>query len=153
MRRREKEIQSREEIEKLIGQVNLCQVSMSDDGVPYLVTMNYGYEDGKFYLHCAHEGRKIDILKKHPAVCVSIVVENEMVRGDTACRWGMKFKSVIASGTVSFLQSPEEKSRALSVLMKQCGAGAGHHFPDDELDAVSVIQITCDQMTGKQSGY
>jgi uncharacterized protein len=153
MRRKEKEIESKDEIESLVGKSNLCQVSMVDNGKPYLVTMNYGYENGYFYMHSANEGRKIEILKKNPAVCVSIVAENEMVKGESACRWGMTFRSVIVSGTASFLHSCEEKIHGLSILMRQCGAGADHHFPDDELDAVCVIRIKSDQMTGKQSGY
>jgi hypothetical protein len=153
MRRKEKEIQSKDEIEALIQSANLCQCAMVDDGKPYIVTLNYGYDKGCFYMHCAHDGRKIDILKRNPEVCISIVAENELVKGSTACRWGMKYKSVIVTGTASFVEEREEKIDGLNAIMKQCGAGADHHFPDDELDAVCVIKISCNRMTGKQSGF
>ena len=49
---------------------------MTDGGVPYIVPLNYGYEyaDGEltFYFHSAKEGRKLEILKKNPTVCLEL---------------------------------------------------------------------------------
>ena len=40
------------------------------DGQPYGVPLNYVYEDGKIYFHCAAEGRKLDNIAVNSRVCL-----------------------------------------------------------------------------------
>ena len=74
MRRKDREITHIRTILDLVSECKVCRLAMTDGGVPYIVPLNYGYEyaDGAltFYFHSAKEGRKLEILKKNPTVCL-----------------------------------------------------------------------------------
>lgn len=155
MRRKDREITDPEEIAAVIGRCDVCRVGMADGGLPYVVPMNFGFEakggSVTFYLHCAGEGRKIDILKKNPAVCVELDCGHRLISGDTACAYSMEFESVIASGRAEFLTDRREKLGALTRIMSHYAEGA-ETLPFDErmVDAVSVIRIRAGQISGKR---
>ena len=66
MRRKEREIKDKKDIERILKDSRVLRLAMVDKDKPYLVPMNFGYRDGALYLHSALEGRKIDLLKKIP---------------------------------------------------------------------------------------
>ena len=64
MRRKEKEITDHTEIEAILNRSEICRLAMADDNVPYVVALNYGYANNCLYIHCAPEGKKIDMIRK-----------------------------------------------------------------------------------------
>jgi len=108
------------EIEEIIRKCQACHVAMTGgDGKPYLVTMNFGYRDGTVYLHSSQAGRKIDILKNHPEVCIGFSTDYELrsQSADVACSYSMKYRSVVISGKVEFISDEPGKIRALDIVM------------------------------------
>ncbi len=72
LRRRDKAINDRGLMEKILDTALVCRIAMCTDNIPYIVTMNFAYKDNCLYLHSAKSGRKIDILRKNPRVCFEI---------------------------------------------------------------------------------
>ena len=64
MRRKEKEIKDKKEIEQIFKYSHVCRLGIFDGKMPYIVPMNFGYRDNILYFHSALEGRKVDIQKK-----------------------------------------------------------------------------------------
>ncbi len=151
MRRKEKEITDRAEIEEIIRESTVCRLAMVDGDEPYVVPMNFGYKDNALYFHSASEGRKIDILKSNPRVCVEFEVDVELLKNKAACEWGVKFRSVIGSGRAVFLQDDEAKRDALDILMAQYSDGS-YSYPDKILKKITIIKVDVQEMTGKRSG-
>jgi len=91
------------------------------EGKPYLIPMNFGFKEEVIYLHSAQKGKKIDILKYHPEVCINFTTDHVLryQNEQTACSWGMKYRSVLCFGKVEFISEEIEKSLALDVLMSQ----------------------------------
>ena len=60
MTRRELEVTNPEEILRILDSSRVLHLGLVDDGMPYIVPMNYGYvmEEGKLtlYLHSAMQG-------------------------------------------------------------------------------------------------
>ena len=75
MRRHEKAITDRAAIEAVIRRADVCRLGLSDAGHPYIVPVNFGYEDGVIFVHSAPEGRKIDI-------CFKVFVQNSRSPSD-----------------------------------------------------------------------
>ena len=151
MRRSDKQIKDLKEIENLIRSAELCHLSMVDDGKPYVVPMNFGYTDGALYFHSAPEGRKIDILRKNPDVCFSIISRNILVKGEKACSWTAKYTSVIGTGKASIVDDRAGKEEGLSNLMKQYSE-EDYDFSGENLDGIVIIKVEVEEMTGKSSG-
>lgn len=151
MRRNEKEIKDQSALKAVIQQSMVCRVGLSDGHRPYIVPLCFGYEEGFLYFHAAHEGQKIEIIKKNNCVCFEFDVNAGIVEEQQACEWGMRYQSVIGFGTAVFLEDVEEKRRALEIIMRQYSKRA-FSFPEPALAGTTVIRVAIESMTGKQSG-
>jgi nitroimidazol reductase NimA-like FMN-containing flavoprotein (pyridoxamine 5'-phosphate oxidase superfamily) len=123
---------------------------MSDNDSPYVIPINFGYEDNTVYFHSAKEGRKIDILKKNPEVCIEFDIDIELKQSEEACKWGISYKSVILFGTLSFVEDIEEKRKAFEIIMRQYSKEA-FTFPDEALERTHIMKADIKEMTGKKS--
>ena len=151
MRRTDKEIKDRAEIEDILNRGQVCHLGLIDNGLPYVVPVNYGYRDGCLYVHSAREGRKIDILRRNNIVSFSIYTHNGPIQSDVACNWGMSYRSVMGTGAASLMEGKEEKEQALRIIMEHY-AGPGYVFEAAKVDRVLIIKIQINNLTGKKSG-
>lgn len=149
MRRKEKAM-TKEAIETFIKQENVLRLGLSADNIPYVVPLNYGYKDNTFYIHCALEGKKLEILEKNQLVCIEIDGHHRLVTDDLACKYTMKFTSVIAFGKAEILSSTDEVKEGLDVLMGQFSDRDFTYNPK-AISKVKVIKVVIDEMTGKSS--
>lgn len=150
MRRKEKEIKDKAEIESIIRNSLVCRLGMADNGTPYIVPLCFGYKDNCLYFHSAREGRKIEMLKRNNAVCFEFDGNLEVEAGKAACDWGMQYRSVIGYGRASFVEDPEEQRKALDAIMAQYADGA-FEYSEKALGKVLVIKVEIESMTGKKS--
>jgi uncharacterized protein len=151
MRRHDREISDRSEMESLISEAKVCRLGCDDNGTPYIVPLSFGYREGVIYIHSAQEGRKITLLQKNPACCVEVDECREVVRGKNPCRWGMHYRSVICTGRAHFITDLQEKHDGLNCIINHYGAEP-HPFSEKELQGVCVIRIDITEMTGKKCG-
>ena len=151
MRRHDREITDLPEMESLLNEATVCRLACADDGKPYIVPLSFGYREGVIYLHSAHKGRKITLLKKNPECCIEVDECLEVVRGKSPCNWGMHYRSVICMGRAHFVTDPEEKRDGLNCILNHYGAEP-HPFSEKELQGVCVIRIDIAEMTGKKYG-
>lgn len=150
MRRQEREIKDRAAIDALIREGRICRLGLCDGDEPYVVPLCYGYDGTSFYFHAAQSGRKLEILRRNPKVCVEIDVVRRTVEAEQACDWGLRYQSVIAQGVATILEDPAEKKHGLAVLMAQFAPGKTFVFPDAAVAATAVIRVRIDRISGKQ---
>ena len=148
MRRKELEITDRAAIDDILARAQVCRVAMADGGQPYVVPLNFGYDGRALYLHCAKEGRKLEILRKNPLVCFEVDIDHKLVIGDKACARTMKYSSVIGFGRAEILEPGGEKKKGLELLLDHYG-GSDAPLADKMVDAVEVIRIDIESLTGK----
>jgi nitroimidazol reductase NimA-like FMN-containing flavoprotein (pyridoxamine 5'-phosphate oxidase superfamily) len=142
MRRSEKEITDKSAIEAIINASLVCRLALSDGDQPYIVPLSFGYQDRTLYFHSALEGKKIDIIKINNRICFEFDVNTEIIEAEKACKWGMKYQSVIGFGRAVLVENIQEKQKALSIIMNHY-SDQNFQFPD------KVIKKTA--MTGKHS--
>jgi hypothetical protein len=77
MRRRDKLIESREDLDRVVAAAKYVAVAMCDEGHPYLVALSHGYDaqSSCLYFHCAPKGRKIDVLERDAEVYGQAMVD------------------------------------------------------------------------------
>ncbi|MFA4825221.1 MAG: pyridoxamine 5'-phosphate oxidase family protein [Methanoregula sp.] len=151
MRRHDREITDRSEMESILRNAAVCRLGCDDNGSPYIVPLSFGYQDGAIYMHSAREGRKIALLTENPECCIEVDECIEVVREKKPCNWGMHYRSVICRGRAHFVTDPEEKREGLNCILHHYGAES-HPFSEKELDGVCVIRIDITEMTGKKCG-
>lgn len=153
MRRRECEITDETIVRDILDRAQVLHLGLSDDGQPYVLSMNYGYvlEDGRltFYLHGAREGYKYEVLKKNPRIFFSLECDVKPFAGRMPCQYGTTYSSIMGKGTAVLVDAVEEKERALSLLMK---VQTGKEFVFDEklVSIVQVIRLDITEFTAKR---
>ena len=150
MRRKDKEITDKKEIEKILKESQICHIAMVDKDKPYIVPMNFGYENKTLFFHSALEGRKINLIKKNPNLCFEVDHVVQFKKAKIACDWSIEYKSVIGEGRAQLLYDPEEKREGLDIIMAQY-SGRAFEYPSEMLEKTLVIKLVIDNMTGKQS--
>jgi nitroimidazol reductase NimA-like FMN-containing flavoprotein (pyridoxamine 5'-phosphate oxidase superfamily) len=145
-------ISDRATIESIIGSASVCRIALSDGGQPYVVPVCFGYADNTLYFHSAPRGRKLDVLRENNAVCFEFDVDHEIVRSEDACKWSMKYRSVVGFGRAFLVEDLEGKRRALDVIMSHYG-GKPYAYPEATLRKTAVVRVEIHSMTGKTSGY
>lgn len=151
MRRSDKQIEDKAEIESIIRDSTICHLALCADDQPYVVPLNFGYDKESLYFHCAREGRKIDIIRRNPPVCFSFVPDHRVVPSETSCGWTTKYRSVTGFGTASLVDDRKSKVEALGIIMEQY-SGDKVQFEDNAVDKVLIIRVDVESMTGKVSG-
>ncbi len=152
---RHRVLSNRNEINEIIKRCELCHVAMIDpDGKPYVVPLNFGFEEDVIYLHSAQKGKKIDCLKHNPEVCINFTTDHVLryQHEEVACSWGMKYRSVLCYGTVEFLEDEGLKRKALDVVMKQY-TDRQFTYNDPSIREVNCWIVKVQQFDARVYGY
>ena len=108
MRRREREVVEPDEIRDIIEACKVCRLGFCEEGEVYIVPVNFGYDmKGKeltLYIHCAGEGRKIDLIRKNAKVGIEMDCHHELAEGDLACQYSYYYASLIGNGHAKIVE-------------------------------------------------
>ncbi|MBU1964253.1 MAG: pyridoxamine 5'-phosphate oxidase family protein [Proteobacteria bacterium] len=149
MRRANREIFDKSTIRALMEEALVCRIGFCDDGLPYVVPMNFGLGENCLFLHCATEGRKLDILRQNDRVCFEMDFLREIRQGQVSCGWGARYESVIGFGRAILVDDAAEKRFALDRIMDHYRAQGPYAYPDDILAKTAIIRIEIESLTGK----
>lgn len=153
MKRRDLEVTDIQEIKYILDNSKYLHLGLVDDGMPYVVPMNYGYcfEEDKliFYIHGGMEGRKLDVIRKNSKCCVEMECDAEMFEGRVACQYGYIYSSLMGFGNVRIIEEPKEKMKALTIMMKTL-TGKDFEFNERLVSIVNVMKVECDYYTAKK---
>jgi nitroimidazol reductase NimA-like FMN-containing flavoprotein (pyridoxamine 5'-phosphate oxidase superfamily) len=154
MRRSKQEINDEEVLEEILRGAIICRLAFVDGDLPYIVPLNYGYRDKTIYIHSAPEGKKIDLLRKNPEVCFELEDGMEVTKGEKACDWSTRYRSVVGYGSVEILSDETSKQHGLEVIMAQHGAPDLREFDAGNMKGMVILKVRITSMSGKQSkGY
>jgi len=151
MRRRDREISRREEIDAVIRGATVCHLAFAAGPEPYVVPISFGFDGEALYLHTAKTGRKIDFIERNNRVCFELETNVRLrTDDDDACNWTFTFESVIGYGTITELESPEAKAHGLNRIMEHY-SGREWEMGGDALAATRVWRVAIEKVTGKRS--
>ena len=135
---------SEAEAQGLIAGGKIGRLGCIDNGEPYVVPINYVFEDGSIYSHSL-PGRKIDAMRTHSRACLQVdQIENDL-----------KWSSVIAFGNFEEIRVPSDRRSVLNKLLVR--------FPlltpvesvmarDASAPDTIVFRIIVDRITGVEEG-
>ena len=149
MRRKDREITDRNAIDAIIAQCKVCRIALCENGQPYILPLHFGYDGKHLYFHSANDGKKIEIIKQNNRVGFEFDILHEIITAEAPCEWGTKYESVVGSGIVEFIESQQEKAKALECILRQYG-GSFNEFKDSSLSSVTVFQINIVSISGKE---
>src|SRR5687768_5884955 len=98
---------SESEITEILARVGYGHLACSRDDRPYVVPIQYVYEDGEIFIYTT-EGKKFDIISRNPKVCLQV---EEVINN-------MQWQSVIVDGVAEQLTSGNEQDRSLKLILR-----------------------------------
>ena len=147
VRRKDREI-SQSESEELLTNCEYGVLStVSENGQPYGVPVNFAYKNNCIYFHCAFAGHKIENIQNNPKVSFCVVGNTEVI----AVEHTSKYESAVAFGIASEVQGTE-KDNALLWLLEKYSAEfieEGKSVISKESKVTKVIKIEISHISGK----
>lgn len=133
-----------EEARSLLNFAKVGRLGCVVNGEPYIVPINYLFEDGAIYIHSL-PGRKLEALRAHPRACLQV----DEIRDD------FNWRSAIAYGNFEEIRVPSDRQSILGKLLA--------HFPlltpvesqmveDANAPDSVVFRICVDRITGMTEG-
>lgn len=151
MRRKDRAVVAKEGIEEIIRKAEILRVAFSNNQQPYIVPVNFGYNENTFYFHCANKGKKLDMIKSNANVAFELEGKVELIKGDVPCKFTMAYESVMGLGTAFIVEETQEKIVGLNHIMNQYSDEVTLKYKKDMVDRIVIVKIEVDEMTGKKS--
>ncbi|HXX87954.1 MAG TPA: pyridoxamine 5'-phosphate oxidase family protein [Candidatus Acidoferrum sp.] len=151
MRRKDKQITDMEKMKGILESTKFVTIAMCMNNSPYLVTLSYGFDRERncIYFHCAKEGKKIEFLKVNNKIWGQALNDLGYLSG----KCNHLFETVQFSGTVTFLETLEEKREAIKCMIRHLEKNpeqATARIKDERLADTMFGRIDIEFMTGKQ---
>jgi uncharacterized protein len=125
------------QIENLLKQQVIGRIACQENGVPYIVPINYFYDGTHIFCHSSL-GKKIEIMRKHPNVCFEVDDIKSV----------FNWQSVIAVGKFEEITDMDEKERAMQGLVHRIMPfadkpkdHASHAIAENENDIATKIKL------------
>ncbi len=143
-------IESREEMEQILQEEEFGYLGLCVDGRPYVVPVNFAYQDGKILFHCGLKGKKLDHIRSNPQVCFVVARQPGEVRwhaGGNTCH--VDSDSVICYGTARILEDLVQREVALNAFNRRFRPQSPEIAPEGVMNC-GAVEITISEMTGRQ---
>ena len=153
MRKKDREIKDTKELEEILQKADVCRIAFAVDGIPYIVTMNFGHvwkDRLTLYFHCAKEGKKLELLKRNSTVCFEMDIDHQLVEAANACDWGMKYRSIVGLGLLEKVEEETEKKKGLDCIMDHYGFNGKKEYDEKVLNTTEILKLTVTEFTGKK---
>jgi uncharacterized protein len=152
MRRKEREISDKKELLEILDSASVCRIALNDD-VPYIVPLSYGYtwkDRLELYFHSATNGKKMELLKQDKRAGFEIDTGNSIVKSESPCDWGTKYRSIIGKGTIEWIDDPILMEQAMDRIMDHYGHQGKPSYGDGAFDKVRIFKLVASELAGKQ---
>jgi nitroimidazol reductase NimA-like FMN-containing flavoprotein (pyridoxamine 5'-phosphate oxidase superfamily) len=124
--------------------------TISPDGTPYVLPVNFAFEGDRIYIHCALEGMKLDNIRANAKVGFETDELIELYSSkEKPCNCGCYYRSVVARGKAAIVDDREKKVHALLLLVEKYAGKEHGEMPADIIDKTCVVEIIVDEISGK----
>jgi nitroimidazol reductase NimA-like FMN-containing flavoprotein (pyridoxamine 5'-phosphate oxidase superfamily) len=157
LRRKDRAL-TKAETEQILRTALVGRLGLSHDNQPYVVPLNFVYENGHIFFHSAETGMMIDYLRTNPSVCFEVDEYIATVPGPIPCKFSTAYRSVIVFGTGRVLTDLDEKTAALRLqVAKYAGRKHAEQLTTAEVDEyrsslgskTTVVDVSIERATGK----
>lgn len=121
-----------------------------ENGYPHAVPINCAYVDGELLMHCAREGKKLEILRRDPHACFTATIWQQIAPSEFTTR----YESVVCYGRMELVPAQlcahlltKFTAGVLRVPESEVAAKAGQAAP-----ATQMLRMHIDHISAKRSG-
>lgn len=119
--------------------------TISENGYPYTVVVNYVYYNGKVYFHSALEGHKIDNIRSNDKVSFTVYDNVEVI----GVELNTHYQSLTLFGKAKVIEATPDILMALIKKYANIPDNIAHEMINKEIAITAVVEIEIKHMTGK----
>ena len=153
MNRKEKEIKDQNGIVEVLRGGKHVTVALCRQNEPYVVTMNYGYDEkgNSLYFHCGLKGLELDLIKQNSNVCATIIEDQGYKTGEC----DQAYRSVVFWGKMHAVHDLQEKQHGMGILLNHLEDDPGpirerSLKSDQAYRKMGILRLDVERITGKQ---
>lgn len=128
------------------GVLSIC----TNEGEPYGVPINYVWDgNNSIYLHCAPQGRKLQILEENSRVSFTVVGRVNLLPS----RFTTEYESILLEGEAVRHLNDDEKHHALELLLDKLSPNdkkVGLKYAAASFHRVEIIRVDFTRWSGKR---
>jgi len=152
MRRLDKQITNPEILNKILNESHICRLGLVENGEAYIVPVNFAHADGVIYIHSALNGRKMNIIRTNNRVSFEMELDYSIITSEAPCGWTEKYRSIMGKGFIEIDNDLASKKHGLDLIMRKYGANMELNYDKKILARMTILKLTIESFTGKQSG-
>lgn len=154
MRRSDRGVTDPAQLEEILQSCKVFRLALATGEAPYIVPLNFGYtwknEKLVLYFHGAAAGRKMALMQKSPQVGFEMDCNHQLMgEGTEGCRYSYRYSSIIGAGTVSLLETTDDKRLGLECIMKHQTGREGFQYDPGLLERTAVFRLVAEWFSGK----
>jgi len=130
-----------------------CHISMVNNNKPYMVTVNFGYDDEYIYFHSGQKGKKTEIIASNPNICFELNYGAEIISNKQSCNWGTKYRSVIGYAKAELLKTDVDKTKGLLAIMQKYSGISEHEFNEHVMVHTNIYRISLGDVNAKNNHW
>lgn len=123
--------------------------TISENGYPYGIAVNYVYHNNCIYFHCANKGHKLDNISQNNKVSFFVNSNITIIPQDFTTH----YKSAVVFGR-AFITTDDEKRDAIIAIGEKYShphMEEGLKYIDKAINTLTIVKIEIDHLTGKCS--
>ena len=142
----------RETIYKILDEGFVCHVGFEADGQPFVIPTLYARVVDAIYFHGSAASRMLRGAAGGVPVCVTVTLTDGLVMARSVFNHSMNYRSVVALGKATLVDSPTEKLDALHAFTEKIlpGRWEDARQPNEkELKATSILKLPLAEISAK----
>jgi nitroimidazol reductase NimA-like FMN-containing flavoprotein (pyridoxamine 5'-phosphate oxidase superfamily) len=143
----------REAIEAILDEALVCHLGLVDDGgFPVVIPTLQARVGEHVYVHGSAASRVVRALRSGAEVCLTATLLDGLVLARAAFHHSVNYRSVVVFGRAEWLESEEEKRRALEAFTEKLAPGrwaAVRQPTPQELRGTGVLRIPLEEASAK----
>jgi len=145
------------EMEDTLRRAEVGRLALSSDGDPYIVPLNYLYQDVKIVFHCAWKGKKLDFIAENQRCCFEVdeFMGEVSYHYDALCH--LDYDSVLAYGKARIESNEEDKMKFFELLhakykelYRRPVSEGGIRLDKARLSEACCVVIDIEELTGRR---
>ena len=149
----------RDQIERILQEEETGVLCLADGADPYAVPISYAWIDGAIVIHCAQQGRKLDILRRNPRIAFVVYRHPDRIAPHAEGQCSYRFESVCVFGRARIVEEVSERLRWLQRFQQHFFDRLGlatesNPVTRNAAEGCACVVISVESMTGrrKESG-
>jgi nitroimidazol reductase NimA-like FMN-containing flavoprotein (pyridoxamine 5'-phosphate oxidase superfamily) len=142
----------RETIYKILDEGFVCHVGFTMDGQPYVIPTMFARVGDAIYFHGSAASRMLRGVSCGLAVCVTVTLVDGLVLARSVFNHSMNYRSVVALGKATLVDTAEEKLVALRAFTEKILPGRwddARQPSERELKATSILRLPLNEVSAK----